>query len=64
MYGAYSHLCLTRSLQAPEMYAAVPNMLPAPYTGCLLLGLPTWSWERYVPLLVFEFGVLAGLSSL
>ncbi|KAF9519546.1 hypothetical protein BS47DRAFT_1155279 [Hydnum rufescens UP504] len=37
----------------------VPNHLPAPYTGCLLLGLPPWSWECMIPILVFEFCALA-----
>lgn len=33
----------------------VVNTLPAPYNGCLIVGVTHYpTWARYIPLLVFE----------
>ncbi|KAF8317004.1 uncharacterized protein EI90DRAFT_214287 [Cantharellus anzutake] len=34
-------------------WTVIINSQPAPYTGCLI-RLPTWSWERLVPIMTFE----------
>ncbi|KAF8309833.1 hypothetical protein DL93DRAFT_2170130 [Clavulina sp. PMI_390] len=38
-------------------FTVIGNPLPVPYTGCLV-SFTKGTWERYIPILVFEFGVV------
>ncbi|KAF8309834.1 hypothetical protein DL93DRAFT_2230697 [Clavulina sp. PMI_390] len=48
---------LIMNLWGKNILTVVWNPLPAPYTGCLV-QFNIGTWERYVPILVFEFGVV------
>lgn len=38
--------------------SAIYNPLPSPYTGCIV-ELGKWTWQRYVPILIFEISAWA-----
>ncbi|KAF8301434.1 hypothetical protein DL93DRAFT_2233690 [Clavulina sp. PMI_390] len=45
----------------PGKVIAIPNPLPAPYDGCMMV-FKTGTWHRFVPIVVFEFSMAVFLT--